>query len=1280
VGLVHRLDRTTLIHFEQQARSAVQRLGAWGISADSARMLGVVVAAGFVLRLLLLAAYPDSGFRADLATFADWGKDLATFGPGAFYRPDSGHFADYPPVYMFILWLSAAATGFANLSPVQLLAAIKLPLIAADLCGGVALYVLGRQLAGARAGLIAAAAFLFNPGVIFDSTIWGQNDSLAVLPVLVGLVFLARGWTEAAAAASVVGLLTKFQFGFLVPIVAVTAIRRHLVGGRGRLSQWQPEPRRLAGSLVAAIGIALVVMWPFGLSLYAAGDVAHSLWHRFLGATGAFTGVTQNAFNLWMNPLTDVVIRGSRGTTEGHVVSDSVRLISLGSFEVTWQLIGNALFLGILLIAAALVWRRFDDRWSPVFAALLVAFAFFMLPTRVHERYLFPAIAIGAVFVIRGGRWPLWYAFLSLVFLLNLYWVYTLPLGNASFERTALLDATLLSALGIYALSLGAIVAFAWLLLKTYQFAVAERDEVDFALTWRRLPGSRLAQPAVARAPEWSERANTIVRGLPGIRPDATVATLLRSRRGMAVVLLLSSVLAAFVVARVGWASGPWLWNPDMPKIDYPWASLFHEALASGRLPLWGDRLGLGFPLYAEGQIGAFYPPNWLIFQLPPLVALDVTRVLHLTLAGVGTGLIALRLTGSRLGAVVAAATAVMCGGIVTKLEWTNAVVAYGWLPWVLLPLVRRPRPTTVGLLASAVAWGIQALAGFPNLWVLTGLVAVVVMAATSPRIATARRVMGWGLLGAALGAVQLIPTLLLTTLSVRSGGLSMDDLFNSAATPFDPLSFGFANAFVRTDTSGWAAQTIWYPDGVFALFEAGAYLALPVLGLAAIGAGARRARPWIAVVVVMVGVAIVAAFRPEIWAHLPILSSMRSPARAYLFADFALALLAAVGVSRLARDARGPSRSTIVIGTLVIVYALFALTASLLPGAFEGLIREFSAAYNAGQAPNARKLAVEALGAPLPLMVELAIAGAFLALVARRRRSNAVLAGVAVLALLPLLLFSSPANPIRSQEAFTSADSPFVRALRAQSPHRILTIGDPGWYAGMPNQPAAAGIPDMDMFSSLNLKASDELTESMRRTDPGASLIRQIAGIDIVVTFGKPCPGTAVAQVPQDRAFLCRVDSTSRPPLWLPHDAVASVVTGGGPFRPADATLDLARAVQQGRSVTVERWSSTDAELTYDAAEPGWLFIDRAWWPAWQSALDSRSIPTYRALAGQLVEVPPGRHVLTQRLFPLEAIAGLALGLLALGLAVTWTILQRRPEFSRSLARTALRGPAPGR
>lgn len=197
--------------------------------------------------------------------------------------------------------------------------------------------------------------------------------------------------------------------------------------------------------------------------------------------------------------------------------------------------------------------------------------------------------------------------------------------------------------------------------------------------------------------------------------------------------LVVIAAIEAAIAARLPMPPGMAFWNLDVPKIDAPLAVFFSEALRDGHLPLWNDRLGLGFPLYAEGQIGAFYPPNWLIFQLEPLAALDATRVLHLTAAGVGTGLLAIRLAGSRTGAIVATSVAVLGGAIVTKLEWTNLVAAYAWLPWILLPLARRPAPTRLGLVGAGIAWGIQALAGHPNVWLLTGVSAAVLLIGHRP-------------------------------------------------------------------------------------------------------------------------------------------------------------------------------------------------------------------------------------------------------------------------------------------------------------------------------------------------------------------------------------------------------------------------------------------------------------------------------------------------------------------------------------------------------------------
>ena len=42
-------------------------------------------------------------------------------------------------------------------------------------------------------------------------------------------------------------------------------------------------------------------------------------------------------------------------------------------------------------------------------------------------------------------------------------------------------------------------------------------------------------------------------------------------------------------------------------------------ALRAGRLPLWNDLWGFGFPGLAESQMGVFYPPHWLLYGLLPV-------------------------------------------------------------------------------------------------------------------------------------------------------------------------------------------------------------------------------------------------------------------------------------------------------------------------------------------------------------------------------------------------------------------------------------------------------------------------------------------------------------------------------------------------------------------------------------------------------------------------------------------------------------------------------------
>ena len=931
------------------------------------------------------------------------------------------------------------------------------------------------------------------------------------------------------------------------------------------------------------------------------------------------------------------------------------------------------------MIALSAFLRR-SDGVAIVVVALTIAVAFFVLPTRIHERYLYPALALGLPLLAAGIAWRRLYVALTAVLFLDVYWVYSLPIGNAGPGRGILGD-TIYRPAGIYALSAVATVSMAWLLWRVWRPL-----SLPWAATARVVAAPDADAPEQARAVVTAVRGEVLVAGAAVLDPlDRWLRRLgawVRARPTIGiprfiVVLAIISALTAIIVARIHGPGGPWLWNLDLPKIDFPLASFFHDALAAGRLPLWNDDLGLGFPLYAEGQIGAFYPPNWLFFQFLPLVALDLSRLFHLTMLGTGVGTLVLVIAGSRTGAVVATLTAVLGGAIAAKLQWHNLVAAYAFMPWVLLPLVRRPAPTRGGLVAAGLLLGVQAWTGHPNTWLLTGLAAAIVLLTISPSPRQLGRVIGFGLLGGAVGAVQLLPTLLLTTLSVRSDALSPTDLFTSASTPFDVLLFGFQNAFLRVSDGAWDIYTNWYPDGTFALLEAAAFVGLPILVLAAVGARGRRSRPFLVLIVVGLAIPIIAAFRPDPWMHIPILNGLRSPVRAYLLVSLGLAVLAGIGVGRLGRSPRAVRRAVIVLAVPITAYIVSLVLVTALPAIFDWLLLGASSFLGPADLANRRDLAIQALTRPMPFLLEVVAGFVALAIVVGAARRPAWRLGLAPVALVtaavPLLILGPLPNGARPLADFSFAGTEFVQAVIGTAPQRFLTMDPPGWYSGMPDQLAAAGVPDLRMFSSLDLLASDAVVDQVVKDDPDGAL-RRAMGVDVIATFDQPCPGTTIATVESEGgATLCRDDAARRPPYLLPADVVTVPAgPGGSLIKPRDAEIDVGRVASTATDLVPTRRDGSTIEVTVDAPAAGWVWVDRTWWPGWRTTVDGVAVDAARALGGQLIPSRPGTSVVRQDFVPWDAGLGLALGIVATIIALVWW---RRP-WRRGRAPQADEGP----
>ena len=189
-------------------------------------------------------------------------------------------------------------------------------------------------------GLLAAGVYLFNPGTIFVSSVWGQIDSVGTLVLLATIYALARGWIEVAALGAVVALLVKFQFAFLVPIVAIVGLRRHLFGRSSDPElDGRRDPLRVLTALAVGIGSLTLLMLPFGMVVYAplaggdphgvlgilpAADPNTSLVGKLFEAANTYQGLTINAFNLWRNPWSGLGDTFQRGDDAGMALIDRI--------------------------------------------------------------------------------------------------------------------------------------------------------------------------------------------------------------------------------------------------------------------------------------------------------------------------------------------------------------------------------------------------------------------------------------------------------------------------------------------------------------------------------------------------------------------------------------------------------------------------------------------------------------------------------------------------------------------------------------------------------------------------------------------------------------------------------------------------------------------------------------------------------------------------------------------------------------------------------------------
>ena len=359
----------------------------------------------FIIALLIrLAAFAiDMPFRGDVFTFQSWAVQLYEGGLSRFYYADT--FTDYPPMYMYLLWLAGAiryAFELEYLSP-QFNFIVFLPAIISDIITGLLIYRLCRSVfAGGEfaKSFWIALAYLTNPAVILNSSVWGQVDAIHTLLLFLSLYALSKKQSLAVYLLYGIAVLTKPQSLIVAPIFLYSAFYYF---------KERDYSLKAAATMFGYAALTFLFMALLSLPFTPGFDLSPVL-RQYADTLGSYPFASVNAYNF-------IALTGGNW----QEITLFYTLLSVGAI------------VGITCMTFWILhkhWPEARATSSPpsaaaiFYCAALLFIVTFVFSVRMHERYLFPALLfllLSAILMRNKSdiRFPFLYAAFSLTLFVN---------------------------------------------------------------------------------------------------------------------------------------------------------------------------------------------------------------------------------------------------------------------------------------------------------------------------------------------------------------------------------------------------------------------------------------------------------------------------------------------------------------------------------------------------------------------------------------------------------------------------------------------------------------------------------------------------------------------------------------------------------------------------------------------------------------------------------------------------------------------------------------------
>ncbi len=340
----------------------------------------LIVLIGLVLARIFLGSL---SYNNDLNNNLNWSDKISSNGTRGFYEQNFYPYsaANYPPLITGVYYyLDQIAKTLAPTKYKWRTTFNKIPTILTET---VAIII------GFSVSPLMLIIYLFNPGIFYNSVLWGQTEGLVAALIFIALYLLMKK--------------KKPLWSALIFVLALQAKQSAIIFLPLYLFLYYRQTKNFYKTVITAAGSGLVYSL-FFIPFYGAEFLQKSIGFLADSAQGQSLEASVNALNLWfllgLNRIPD---------NNGWIVSYQ-----------TWGIIlGLAGIAGTIWIVSKKV--SFENA---LIAAGLTNFAVCMFMTRIHERHLLPSLVLLIPLAIKTKRNLAAYLIMSLIYFANLYLIW----------------------------------------------------------------------------------------------------------------------------------------------------------------------------------------------------------------------------------------------------------------------------------------------------------------------------------------------------------------------------------------------------------------------------------------------------------------------------------------------------------------------------------------------------------------------------------------------------------------------------------------------------------------------------------------------------------------------------------------------------------------------------------------------------------------------------------------------------------------------------------------